>query len=165
MKYFLAIALALASGSAFAQRLASRPYNSDATVELEGIYAGIGGGGQLMIFEGDTGFGYDVEARLGYSFGAQFQLYLCGALDSAKFNGGSFTAEQIAVCAQYHFVVKPAVMVYGRAGIGVSLSSDFLQGTGAGLMESGGIGVEIRMGPSLFLAPEVFYKNQSFSVG
>jgi hypothetical protein len=65
---------------------------------------------------------------------------------------------------QYHFVVRPALMVYGRGGIGVSLSSDYVQGsTAAGLMEVGGIGVEIRVAPNFYLTPELFYRNEGFS--
>jgi hypothetical protein len=55
-------------------------------------------------------------------------------------------------------------MVYGRGGIGVGLSGDVVPGaTAAGLGGSGGIGVEIRIAPSLFLAPEVFYRDSRLS--
>ena len=50
--------------------LASRSASDDDTrrAPMEGFYAGIGGGGQLTILDAGNGFGYDVEARLGYSF-------------------------------------------------------------------------------------------------
>lgn len=170
MRHLALAAALLAASPAFAAGLASRSvedYDSGRS-SLEGLYAGVGGGGQLMIRAGNSAFGYDLEARIGYSFGPQLQLYLCGALDSASLPGGNFRAEQVAVCLQYHFLVRPAVMVYGRGGIGVSLSADFtgstgITTTGAGLMELGGIGVEIRVGPGLFVAPELFYRNESFS--
>ena len=63
-----------------------------------------------------------------------------------------------------HLLVKPAVMVYGRAGIGASLSNDVTPGaTAAGLAAGGGLGVEIAVAPNLFLAPELFYRNANLS--
>ncbi len=166
MRHLALAAALLAASPAFAAGLASRSaddYESGRSY-LEGLYAAAGGGGQLMIFTGNNAFGYDLEARLGYSFGPQLQLYLCGALDSSNFPGLTFRSEQVALCVQYHFLVRPAVMVYGRVGIGVSLSSNFVPGsTAAGLMELGGIGVEIRVAPSVFLAPEFFYRYENFA--
>jgi hypothetical protein len=131
---------------------------------LEGIYGGIAGGGALLIVPGDSTFGYDAELRVGYSFGPLLQVFLSGALDGGKFSGRSFRTEQIVAFIQYHLFVKPAVMVYGRAGIGAGLSGDVVPGaTAAGLAEAAGFGVEIRVAPNLFLAPEVFYRNANLS--
>src|SRR5258706_1917347 len=169
MNYLLAAFVALSSTSALAAGYASRPAGDyDQPGKIEGLYAGVSGGGQLMIFGGNNAFGYDVEARLGYSFSPMLTLYLSGALDGATFStaGGdiSFKAEQLAVFLQYHLLVKPAVMVYARAGIGVGLSGDYVQNSmAAGLGESGGLGVEIRIGPGLFLAPELFYRGATLS--
>jgi hypothetical protein len=165
----LLLASLLLPASAFAAGLASRPAGeSYERSSLEGIYASIAAGGQLMIDSNSSSnaFGYDAEARIGYSFGVQLQLSICGALDSSNFNGNPVHVEQLAVCLQYHFLARPQVMVYGRGGIGVSLSSDVLgpnNGTGAGLMEVAGIGVEIRVASGVYLAPELFYKNESFA--
>jgi len=159
-------ALLLASAPAFAAPLASMPadgWQSQGS-SLEGLYAALGGGGGLMFAPGDNAFAYDGEVRLGYSFSPMLQLYLSGALDGASFSGATLRTEQIAVFLQYHLVVRPAVMVYGRAGLGVGLSGDVVSGsTAAGLAEAGGIGVEIRVAPSLFFAPEVFYRNTHLS--
>src|SRR5207248_2915988 len=84
----LALALLLAT-PALAQRYPSRSsddFSSDSS-NLEGIYAAAGGGGQLMIFGGDNAFGYDAEARIGYSFNPAMQLYVGGSLDGASFVG------------------------------------------------------------------------------
>ena len=46
----------------------------------------------------------------------------------------------------------------------VGLSRDVVpDATAAGLAEAGGLGVEIRVAPNLFLAPELFYRNASLS--
>jgi len=171
MKYFLAASLALLSSSALAAGLSSRPagdYNQDRVGNLEGFFAGVGAGGQLMIFAGNNAFGYDAEVRVGYSFSAPLQLYLSGALDGATFSSGglstSFKAEQIAIFLQYHLLVRPAVMIYARGGIGVGLSGDYVPGsTAAGLAEAGGLGVEIRLTPGLYLVPELFYRGANLS--
>src|SRR5260370_9944409 len=121
----------LRASPACAAGLASRPvddYESGRS-SLEGLYAAAGGGGQLMIFTGNSAFGYDLEARLGYSFGPQLQLYLCGALDSSNFSGGTFRSEQVALCVQYHFLVRPAVLWYAPVGMSVSLSCNFFPGS------------------------------------
>jgi hypothetical protein len=131
---------------------------------LEGLYAAVGGGANLLIFRGDNAFGYDGEVRLGYSFNAMLQLYLSGSLERGSFSTGSFRWEAILAYFQYHLLVKPAVMAYARAGIGVGLSGDVSPGaTAAGLAAGGGLGVEIRVAPNLFLAPELFYKNGNLS--
>src|SRR5438270_10162249 len=87
MKQFaFALALLLAAPT-LAQRYPSRSsddFSSDSS-NLEGIYAAAGGGGQLMIFGGDNAFGYDAEARIGYSFNPAMQLYVGGSLDGARF--------------------------------------------------------------------------------
>ena len=165
----IALAIALASSSALAAGLSSRPVSDyDAPDRVEGLYAAVSGGGQLMIFGGDNGFGYDVEGRLGYAFNPMLTLYLSGALDSASFStlAGdiSFKTEQVALYLQYHLLVKQQVMVYARAGIGIGLSGDYVQNsTAAGLAEAGGIGVEIKVAPGVWLAPELFYRGATLS--
>jgi len=160
----LAAAL-LASFPAFAAGLASRPADPwDDQPSLEGVYAAIGGGGVLLIFPGDNSFGYDLELRVGYSFNPMLQVFLSGALDGGKFSGNTFRTEQIVAFVQYHLYVRPAVMVYGRAGLGVGLSGDVVPGrTAAGVAGAGGLGIEFRVAPNLFAAPEVFYRNTSLS--
>ncbi|HUJ25195.1 MAG TPA: outer membrane beta-barrel protein [Myxococcales bacterium] len=167
------VALLLASSPAFAQRLASRPYSEASSDNLEGIYAGIAGGGELMISDGNNGVGFSVEGRLGYSFNPALQVYLSGAFDDASYGTPlgdvTFKAEQVAVYLQYHLLVKPAAMVFARVGIGVGLSSNFVQDTagnsytGVGLAQAGGLGVEIRVAPGLFIAPELFYRGAELS--
>lgn len=166
MNRVLLAAILLASAPAFPAGLASRPVDAwdPQQSSLEGLYGALGGGGGLLFEPGDNAFGYDGEARLGYSFNPMLQLYLSGAMDVASFSGNSIHTEQIAAFLQYHLLVRPAVMVYARAGIGVGLSTDVFPGmTAAGLAEAGGIGVEIRMAPNLFLAPEIFYRNTNLS--
>jgi len=134
--------------------------------DLEGIYAAIGGGGIMLIIPGDNTFGYDLELRVGYSFNPMLQLFLSGALDGGSFAGNSFRTEQIVAFLQYHLLVKPALMVYGRAGVGVGLSRDVGPGsTAAGLAAAGGVGMEFRVAPNLFVAPEIFYRNANLSTG
>jgi opacity protein-like surface antigen len=163
----LLLAALLAAAPASAAGLASRPaeeWTGDTSNNLEGLYAAIGGGASLLIVPGDNTFGYDGEIRLGYSFNPMLQLYLSGALDGGSFSGVIVRTEQILAFLQYHLLVKPAVMVYGRAGIGVGLSRDIAPGsTAAGLAEAGGLGVEIRIAPNLFVAPELFYRNTNLS--
>jgi len=161
----LLLASLLASSSALGAGLASSPADESERSSLEGLYAGTGGGGQLMGYNGSNAFGYDLEARIGYSFGPAIQLYVCGALDGSSFPSGNFRSGQVAVCLQYHFLVRPTVMVYGRGGIGVSMTSNagVSGSTTAGLAWMSGIGMEIRTGGSLFLAPEFFYRNESFN--
>ena len=162
----LLLVVLLAAAPVSAAGLSSRPAEdwTGETSSLEGLYAAIGGGGSLLIVPGDNTFGYDGELRLGYSFNPVLQVYLSGALDGGKFSGVTFRTEQIVAFVQYHLLVKPAVMVYGRAGIGVGLSRDAPPGsTSAGLAEAGGLGVEIRVAPNLFLAPELFYRNGNLS--
>jgi hypothetical protein len=161
----LAAAL-LASSPALAAGLASRPADSWSSEQsdLTGIYAGLGGGGVLLIIPGDNTFGYDLELRVGYSFNPMLQVFLSGALDGGSFSGASFRTEQIVAFVQYHLFVKPALMVYGRAGIGVGLSRDVVPGsTAAGFAGAGGLGMEFRVAPNLFLAPEIFYRNANLS--
>jgi len=51
-------------------------------------------------------------------------------------------------------------MVYARAGIGVGLSGDVVPDrTAVGLAAAGGVGIELRFLPNLFLAPELYYRN------
>lgn len=161
-----ALAVASIASPAFAQRLASRPmYGDESPASLEGVYAGVGAAGSLLIFAGNAYAGLGAEGRIGYSFNPAIQLYLSGVFDDAvSGDGPSFKAEQIAVYVQYHLLVRPAVMVYARAGVGVGISGSLLPGaTAAGLAEGGGLGVEIHVGPGIYLAPEFFYRGASLS--
>ena len=153
----LAALIALAAAPALAQ-FPDRPPS------LEGIYAAIGGGGQLMI-AGDNGFGYDAEARLGYSFGPATGVFLSGAIDGAIVSGISTKSIQVAAFLQYHLAASRNVMVYTRAGIGLGLVPSFyLDQTGAGLAAAGGLGLEIRVGEGVYLGPELFYRRATVSV-
>jgi hypothetical protein len=144
--------------------LASRPVDESAgSTPMEGIYAGLAGGGALIIIDRGNALGYDVEGRLGYSFNPGLQLYLSGSADGATILGSPFRSEIVAVFVQYHLYARPTVGVYARAGIGVALSSSFVQ-SAVGLAASGGLGLEIGFAPHLFLAPEVFYKNANLSL-
>jgi len=153
----------LAASPAFAG-IASRSVSDDEITgtPMQGLYAGIGGGGQLMIFDGvDSSFGYDVEGRIGYSFNPGLQLYLSGALDGSSPSDVTVRVGFAAVNIQYHLYSKPGLGVYGRFGIGLGLSAT---GSNAlGLSEVGGIGMEIGIRPDVFLAPEFFYKNFNLS--
>jgi hypothetical protein len=146
--------------------LASRPaYSEDnQSKSMEGLYAALGGGGALVILAAGNGFGYDVEARLGYSFNPGLQLYLSGSVDGATITGTNFRSELIAVFVQYHLYSKPSVGVFARAGIGIGISGSFAAGNAVGLGEAGGLGVEIGLTPGLFLTPELFYKNINLSL-
>jgi len=166
MNQALFAAVLLTAAPAFPAGFGSRPADewNPQQSSLEGLYAAIGGGGALLIVPGDNTFGYDGEVRLGYSFNPMLQLYLSGSIERGNFSTGSFRWEEIAAFVQYHLLVKPAVMVYARAGIGVGVSGEVAPAaTAAGLAAAGGLGVEIRVAPSLFLAPELFYRNASLS--
>ena len=168
MNRVLLAALLLATGPALSAGLASRPADTWDPQQpgLEGLYAALGGGGGMLLEPGDNAFGYDGEVRLGYSFNPKLQLYLSGAMDVASFSGKTIHTEQIAAFVQYHLVVTRAVMVYGRAGFGVGLSTDVFPGmTAAGLGEAAGIGMELRVAPNLYVAPEIFYRNTNLSAG
>jgi hypothetical protein len=160
-------ALLLLAAPSLASGLASRSASDERqeTGSLEGIYAGVGGGGEFLAFAGNAYFGYGLEAKLGYSFNAQYQVYLSGAFDdAASGDGPTFNAEQVAVFLQYHLLVRPAVMVFARGGVGVGLSGKVVNGyTAAGFAEGGGLGVEIRLAPGLFLSPELFYRGSTLS--
>src|SRR5256885_11904950 len=104
-----AAALLLSASPAIAAGLASRSIYEQDSSSLEGIYAAVAGGGQLMITGGNNAFGYDVEARLGYSFNPALQVYLAGSLDSSTFTAaGSFKLEEMLAAVQYHPLVPPA---------------------------------------------------------
>jgi hypothetical protein len=167
----LALALLVCVGPSFGAGLASRPADDTAQAEsskLEGFYAALGGGGALVIVSDSNGFGYDAELRLGYSFNPGLQIFLSAALDGAtvKVAGADFAfrSELFAAFVQYHFFHSGNVGVYGRAGIGVGLSGSFGPSNAVGLAEAGGLGVEIRLAPGLFLAPELFYKTANLSI-
>ena len=166
MNRLLLAALLLGSAPALPAGLASTPADTwDAQQpSLEGLYAALGGGVGLLFEPGDNAFGYDGEVRVGYSFNPKLQLYLSGAMDVASFSGNSIHAEQIAAFVQYHLLVRPGVMVYTRGGLGVGLSTDVFPGaTAAGLAQAVGIGMEVRVTPNLFVAPEIFYRNTNLS--
>jgi hypothetical protein len=172
MKFAVALALVFAATPALAQRY-SRPYADEwERAPLEGLYAAIGGGGQLMIADSNNAFGYDGEARIGYSFDPRLAFYLSGSIDSASFLGANLHVETIALFLQYHLYARPQLMVFARAGVGLGLSTDLAppdvngaSTTSAGLAGADGLGVEIRIAPGLYLAPELFYKNMSLSGG
>jgi hypothetical protein len=159
------LAALLVATPSLAARLASRPADDswDESKPMEGIYAAIAGGGGLVILNEGNGLGYDAEARLGYSFNPGLQIYLSGAVDGATIIGSSFRAETIAAFLQYHLYRGRSVGVYARAGIGVALSSSFVQ-SAVGLAEGGGLGVEIGLSPNVFIAPELFYKTSQLSL-
>lgn len=149
-----------ASLLAAAPALAAAPDDST----LQGIYGALGGGGARLILSDDSTFGYDAEARLGYSVGPMLQLYLSAALDGGSFSGSSFKAYQVDAFVQYHFLVRPAFMVYARGGAGVGLSGDvFSTATAAGFAFAAGLGTEFRLAPDVFIAPELFYRNAQLS--
>lgn len=158
----LALAL-LFSTPAFAGEFASRPTGDEQSNAMEGLYAAAGGGAQFFISR-DNGFGYDLEGKLGYSFGAPLQIFLSGAYDSATINGAVEKTIQVAAFLQYHLITRGRVMPYTRAGIGVCLVPDFAPGqTGVGLAAAGGLGLEIQLNPSFFVAPEFFYRRATVS--
>src|SRR5471032_1993950 len=167
MRFKIALALLVVAGPVLAQRYSRPIYDQWEPRPLEGIYAGIAGGGQLMFLPGADGFGsenaggYDGELRLGYSFGVPFQLYVSGAIDGASFQDINLRTEMFALFIQYHLYARPRMMVYVRAGLGIGLSSDVTSdgSNAAGLAGAGGIGMEFRLSPGLFLAPEIFYKH------
>jgi hypothetical protein len=160
----LLLALTLISAPSFAQRLASRPADDSGTsTPMQGIYAAIGGGGGLVVLDEGNALGYDVEGRLGWSFNPGLQIYLSGAVDGATINGATFRSEIIAAFVQYHLYRGPSVGVYARAGIGVGISSSFVN-SAVGLAEGGGLGIEIALSPGLFIAPEIFYKTSQLSI-
>lgn len=169
MKSMVAAALLL-STPAFAG-LSSRPAadESPAGAPMEGLYAGISAGGALIILDFGNTFGYDFEGRLGYSFNPGLQIFLSGAVDGGTIIGSPFRSEIIAAFVQYHLYARPRLGVYARAGIGAALSSTVptssgFNGSAVGLATAGGLGVEIAIGPGLFLTPELFYKNASLSL-
>ena len=90
MNHGLLAALLLAAAPAFAAPLASSDEWNSQQSSLEGLYAGIGGGGNLLIVPGDNSFGYDAELRLGYSFNPLLAVYLSGSVDGASLSGRTF---------------------------------------------------------------------------
>jgi len=169
--FFAVLLTSLSASAALRSRMAA---TEDEESALEGIYAALGGGGGLNVIAGENDFGYDVEARLGYSFGAPLIVYFSGAIDGASTKGtlttaaASYRVEHFTVVVQYHLVVKPKVMVYVRGGIGVGMSNSMpvLSSDGSnavGLAGNGGIGVEFRLSPGLFLSPELYYRNATLN--
>jgi hypothetical protein len=128
MRFKIALALLVVAGPVLAQRYSRPIYDQWEPRPLEGIYAGIAGGGQLMFLPGADGFGSENAAG-------------------------------------YHLYARPRMMVYVRAGLGIGLSSDVTSdgSNAAGLAGAGGIGMEFRLSPGLFLAPEIFYKHMNLS--
>lgn len=161
----IAAALCCTATPALAQGIASQPSGDGQPSSMQGIYAAVGGGGALLIVGNSNAFGYDAEARLGYSFNPGLQIYLSGSLDGASIAGIPFRSEMYMAFVQYHLYASGPVRVFGRAGIGVARSGSFdPNNTGVGLAEAGGLGLEIRLAPALFIAPELFYKNAALSV-
>jgi hypothetical protein len=161
-----AIALSLTAACA---GLASRPSyvgEADRAAGLEGVYAGLAGGGALSVIPGESNFGYSAEGKLGYSFGPPLAVYLSGAVDSASRTlFGRYRVGQVAVFLQHHLLVQRSVMVFARAGIGAGFSKDFTSdhSMAAGLAETGGLGLELAVAPGLYLAPEFFYRNANLN--
>jgi hypothetical protein len=137
--------------------------------DLAGLYAGISGGGQLMLASSahslgtDSQPGYDGEARLGYSFGAPIQIYLAGSVDASSFAELTIHTQTITGFIQWHPYVRPAAMVYLRGGAGVGTTADMsVDGRRVtGLALAGGAGVEVKLAHGLYLSPELFYKHLS----
>lgn len=171
MNRTLALAIAFWSGASLAADIAPRSAVVDSGLSLRGFYGGIAAGAQVMYFGWASGPGYDFEARAGYSFGPEWQLYLSGVFDGSQFgttpaasvNTQFVTSAQIAVFLQHHFVVRPAVMVYARGGLGVAISSSYAPADGFGFGGAGGVGVEIRLGKRVFFAPELLFRLSSLS--
>jgi hypothetical protein len=154
--------LCLLSAPVFAQSYSTRDRESS----MEGLYAALGGGGQFLITDGaGNGGGYDLEARLGYSFGPGMQLYLSGSADGATLTGDiSIKLITLAANLQYHLIARGPVMAYTRFGIGLGMVPNLTDTeTGMGLAESGGIGMEIRLSDQIMLAPELFYRRANVS--
>jgi hypothetical protein len=163
MRHSVLAAALLASTPALSAGLASSSADESSS-SLEGLYAGIAGGGGWLIVPSDNILAWDVELRVGYSFGTPLQIYLSGAVDGGSRSGVTFRTEQLVAFLQYHLIVRPAAMVYARAGIGVGLSGDVVPDrTAVGLAAAGGVGIEFRFLPNLFLAPELYYRNTDLS--
>ncbi len=73
--FFAVLLTSLSASAALRSRLAE---SDEENSPLEGVYAALGGGGGLNVISGENDFGYDVEARLGYSFGGSLSVYLSG---------------------------------------------------------------------------------------
>ena len=171
---FASLGLLLLAGGARASGLASSSEEDAPRANHRGLYAALGGGGILQLLPGASGpnantFGYDFEARLGYSFSPQFQLYLSGNYDAAAHDTGlgssvTLTNNNFMINLQTAFYADRQFTVYGRIGLGLGIvgSND---GTASqkGLGEIFGIGFDIRLTNEISLAPEVFYRRSDES--
>ena len=148
--------------------IASEPVGENPTSRLErrGLYLGLGGGAGLQLATGlDARFGYEGEAKLGFSFNRGLQLYLSGAVHNASYSQNTVDFQQQAILITFHlhrflFLDRSGVGVFYDAGIGVGIASPgFSGGTGLGLGYAAGIGVEIPLSPYISLVPEFYYRG------
>jgi hypothetical protein len=167
------LGLALFAPAARAQ-LASRPHDDDeAPIRVSdhrGLYVGIGAGVGAQFSSGlDTKLGLQGEAKIGFSFNRQMQLYLAGSAASASgYNTAGFSgsSQQLYLITAHlrrmALVDRSGIGVYGNAGIGIGIASPGFGPLGQsaiGLGASGGIGVEIPVGRNLSLAPELYIRS------
>ena len=166
-----ALALLLLAAPAFASGFTpSRPDEEvTAAAPMEGLYAAAGAGPALLITNAGNALALDAELRLGYSFNPGMQIYLAGSTDSGSISGQTVRLNTVAAYLQYHLHVGRSVLVYSRAGIGLGFGPLSINApndtTGLGLAAAGGLGLEIRLTPSILIGPELFYRNGSIKSG
>lgn len=176
-RLLFALVALLVAGGARASGLASssEPDGQGPRVDHRGLYAAVGGGGILQLIPSVSGpdantFGYDFEARLGYSFNTSFQLYVSANYDAASHNFGgvgsavTLTNNNFMLNLQNAFYADRQFAVYGRIGLGLGIvGADDGTPSQKGLGEIFGIGVDIRLTNSVSLTPEVFYRRSDES--